>query len=227
MNHPKVACGCGDSSKDPYQESLQVVWHDPTSYALLKHGPSYMPRTAGTHQKVNAHKIAASVLSPKVARSLFPNQMTPLAGVLAILRAAAMVHQTHHWQTRGVQYYADHQLFERLYSESQDFIDQVAERAIGSTDPVVVNIHEQAEAIEVLVKYMCTGSADPEDMVDSSLTTESLVIQAIDVALGQLKASGELTNGTDNLLQGVSDLHEGFVYLLKQRSRRVNYDYGR
>lgn len=137
-----------------------------------------------------------------------------------------MVHQTHHWQTRGGHYYGDHLLFERLYNESQDFIDQVAERAIGSTESESVNIHDQMAAMTLLAKTMCTGSLDPEDMVESSLKTESMVVHSVSIVIKKLEAEGSLTNGTDNLLQGISDLHEGFLYLLQQRATTVPYDYG-
>jgi hypothetical protein len=40
-----------------------------------------------------------------------------------------------------------------------------------------------------------------------------------------LEQKGQLSNGTDNLLQGVADKHEEFVYLLKQRClTKVSYD---
>jgi hypothetical protein len=40
-----------------------------------------------------------------------------------------------------------------------------------------------------------------------------------------LESKGQLSSGTDNLLQGIADKHEEFVYLLKQRcSSKVSYD---
>jgi DNA-binding ferritin-like protein len=141
-----------------------------------------------------------------------------------------MVHQTHHWQTNGGHYYADHLLFERLYNESQAFIDQVAERAVGTYDPSVVDVNTQVELMEFFVGWMCQGSLDADVMVDMSLKTESLVLTAVDLTIEKLTARGELSNGTDNLLQGIADLHEGFVYLLKQRASQpkpVAYSYGR
>lgn len=225
----KKACGgdCGCSApKDPYQESLQAVWHDPTSYDPVKHGPSYLPKSAPRQvtaaQKGEARKFAADQVHPKVAEALFEESLNPLVVLLAMLRAASMVHQTHHWQTSGGHYYADHLLFERLYNESQDFIDQVAERAIGSTGaPGVVDVQTQVELMETFVGWMCDGSLDADAMVASSLNAENLIVSAVSVVISKLEASGNLSNGTDNLLQGVSDLHEQFVYLLKQRSSKV------
>jgi DNA-binding ferritin-like protein len=236
MAKSKNACGgdcdCGgDKDRDPYQESLEAVWHDPTSYDALKHGPSYMPKSASqvvtASQKAEARKVAVQQVNPKVAHSLFP-ELPPLPALLALLRASSMIHQTHHWQTNGGHYYADHLLFERLYDESQDFIDQVAERAVGTSVPGVVDVHAQAKVIEFIVGHLCNGSTDPDEMVNISLRTESLLVQAVDLTIQKLEADGELSNGTDNLLQGISDLHEGFIYLLKQRATPPKpYHYGR
>jgi DNA-binding ferritin-like protein len=206
--------------QDPYAEGIQVVWHDPTSYDPTKHAPPYMPEPGvrlSSEQRILAKKVAASSIHPKVAHSLFP-ELPPLSALLAVLRAAAFIHQTHHWQTRGAAFYADHLLFERLYNESQAFIDQVAERAVGLQHAGVVDAHAQVTVMGHLIETLCEGSLDPDRMIEISLNTESLVVQTVGVALSKLKASeGGLTNGTDNLLQGVADLHETFVYLLRQR----------
>ena len=37
------SCGCGSKTpSDPYADSIQAVWHDPTGYDLVKHGPPYL-----------------------------------------------------------------------------------------------------------------------------------------------------------------------------------------
>jgi hypothetical protein len=63
-------------------------------------------------------------------------------------------------------------------------------------------------------------------LVDASLQAEALVLTVVNEALSALTASDSLTPGVDNLLQGVADLHETFVYLLQQRFR-VSYEYAR
>jgi len=227
-------CGGGDSeSKDPYQTSLEAVWHNPTIYDAIEHGPEYMPKKATglptSDHKAEGRKIASHVMPAKTAADLIP-KLPPLSAMLAVLRAVAFVHQTHHWQTSGGQFYSDHLLFERLYNESQPFIDQTAERAIGSTGPDSVDAHTQAVVMEALIGNLCNGSLNAEDMVRMSLRAESLVVQSVTATIKILETSDSLTNGTDNLLQGISDLHEGFVYLLKQRAipeKEVVYHYGR
>jgi DNA-binding ferritin-like protein len=150
----------------------------------------------------------------------------PLSSVLVALRAASFLHQTHHWQTRGPTYYADHLLFDRLYNDSQPFIDQVAERAVGLGHADLVSPVHQVQQLAQVIGFLGPSDGSPGQLVQTSLRMESLVLAMIDQAVNVLRGSGALTNGTDNLLQGVADLHETFVYLLQQRAAH-SYDYGR
>jgi DNA-binding ferritin-like protein len=171
--------------------------------------------------------VSANVHS-KVARRLMGG-VAPLSAVLSTLRAASFLHQTHHWQTRGPSYFADHLMFDRLYTESQGFIDQVGERAVGSGDASFVDVVSQARRMSALIEVI-TRSEDSgaDQLVQTSLKMESLVIAVVDEAIDLLRDADSLTAGTDNLLQGVADLHETFVYLLQQRvSRSGPHDYAR
>lgn len=150
----------------------------------------------------------------------------PLCGVLAILRAASFLHQTHHWQSEGVTFYGDHLLFDRLYSESQATIDQVAERVVGLGTEGLVSPGDQARRLSEIINVVSRGETGANQMVQASLRMESLVLTIIDEALDALRNTDSLTSGTDNLLQGAADLHETFVYLLQQRAGNF-YDYGR
>lgn len=225
MNDFRTACGgdCGCGGKkqdaDPYQESLEAVWHDPSQYDPLKHGPSYMKTASlSPDQKAQVRKSASKANSRLVKAAI--SEGTPLSGLLAVLRAAVMIHQTHHWQTGGGHYYADHLLFDRLYTESQDFIDHVAERAVGLKHSGVVDASTQASTIAMLVGQLGNrGVLDPEVLMRSSLQMERIVLKVVDTVISILESQGELTNGTDNLLQGIADLHETFVYLLQQRTQ--------
>ena len=157
----------------------------------------------------------------KVAKEFKIESENPLANLLIFLRAGAHIHQMNHWQTHGVQYYADHQLFERLYNESQTFIDEVAERSIGQFTIDVLDgldqIKKTAEVVDQI--YYETPGINPDDMVTRSLAIEEMIIDAIKITISRLEDSGDNTHGNYNLLEGGSDLHEQFVYLLKQRMR--------
>ncbi len=208
---------------DPYQASIEVVWHNPTGYDPSRHGPPYMPSRLASGARARVRQVLAGQRVSGIAQSVGEGA-APLSTVLVALRAASFIHQTHHWQTRGPQFYSDHLLFQRLYEESQPFIDQVAERAVGAGSPGLVDAVEQAGKIAGIVQVLSRGAGS---LVNRSLQTESLVISVVAQALKMLGANGAITNGTSNLLQGVADLHETFVYLLSQRDSTAPYDYGR
>jgi DNA-binding ferritin-like protein len=155
--------------------------------------------------------------------------MSELGALLAILRAASHVHQSHHWQTRGGHFYGDHLLFMRIYEDSQTFIDQVAERAVGSGHAVLVSPSLQISSMGFLIQLWCgtPGVLGAEGMVEASLNVERCVVQCIGEARKSLEARGELSDGTDNLIQGAADKHEEFLYLLQQRGGKLEYSYDR
>lgn len=223
----KRACGCNRPAVDPNATGIEVVWHDPTKYDPVVHGPPYLPTRLAAEGKALARRTASAQINPKVARRLLGG--APLSAVLSTLRAASFLHQTHHWQTRGPSYFADHLMFDRLYNESQAFIDQVGEKAVGLGDTGLVDAIVQVQQVAQIVSVVAgSGGSDAEQLVQTSLRVESLVLGVIEEALAVLQRSGSLTPGVDNLLQGVADLHETFVYLLQQRvSQAGPYDYAR
>jgi DNA-binding ferritin-like protein len=142
-----------------------------------------------------------------------------LSDLLACMRAVADLHQTHHWQTRGSSYYGDHLLFERIYNESQSFVDQLAEKAIGLGNADLVDLCKQSELRHKKILEMCgeTSNVSPQEMVERSLKAEKKLIEMTKNSISSLESCNQLTHGLSNLLEGIADAHEGFVYLLKQR----------
>lgn len=219
----KEGCGCG--TPNPYAQSVEVVWHDPTSYDVQKHGPSYLKLASSQKAKVRAFVERQAAFYD--TGPLGP-QVTPLGMALQFMRALAHIHQSHHWQTHGTAFYADHLLFERLYNESLEFIDQVAERAVGLDGAMVVDPFLQASGILTIVSFVCghgqgdpsptsLEAATPELMVQRSLRGEGIFLKLVAKVLADMQASGNLSPGTSNLLEGAADKHEAFVYLLQQR----------
>lgn len=235
----KTACGncgsktsCGCSTQNPY-EGIEAVWHDPTSYAVTKHGPSFLP---GRAKLASAQKAEVQAFVKQAGVGI-PDDPTgsPLGTTLNFMRALAHIHQTHHWLTFGPNFLADHNLFERLYTESLDFIDQVAERTVGSGGGPAVDPLLQAQGVLSIVAFVCghlesdpspssLESATPDLMVQRSLIGETAFLKLLTLMLSRLEASGAATPGIRNLLEGVADKHETFVYLLRQRATPYSYD---
>ena len=213
------------SERDPYSDGLEVVWRDPMGYDPRTDGPPYMPVTASQRdegREFASRQAAFYDVGPRFVPMGDPHDI--LSYLLAGLRTISMVHQTAHWQVRGGHFYGDHLLFARLYEESQDAIDGVAERLIGLTgDPEKVNILDQIRVMQKMVRIVHAGhdpGAHESDthLAQCSLRSELICLGGIAHAKKVLEDGGALTEGLDDLLQGIASKHEEFVYLLKQRT---------
>jgi starvation-inducible DNA-binding protein len=206
-------------------DTFRVLWHTPTEYNPLRHGPPYLPGTPyepaklSTEQRAKVRNLAknAAVVPAQLDPSI---QVPSLTTLLGALQGASLVHQTHHWSTLGPTYYGDHLLFERLYNESQEFIDQVAERMMGLGASAVVAV-AQTRVMSAFVQQ-CGLARTPDEMAQVSLTAELLILNIVKRVLDTFDASETLTPGTSNLLEGLADKHEAFVYLLQQRTKTAS-----
>jgi DNA-binding ferritin-like protein len=156
-------------------------------------------------------------------RVVFATADIGMSVFLGCLRGAAWLHQTHHWQTAGTSFYADHLLFDRLYNDSLPFVDRLAERLVGTYGPQFVAASEQAQILSNTLKEPPSSSGiaggTAEGMVAASLAMELKLLSYLDSVYADMQAQNALSQGTDNLLQEIADKHEEFTYLLKQRSR--------
>jgi len=205
------------------QDSIHALWVDPLAFEPGENGAPYLPESKPRTASLRDGILETLLLGmPKGANG------AELGVLVAILRAAGLVHQSHHWQTCGTAQYGDHLLFERIYNESVGFVDQIAERAVGTGGESLVCPKLQAGMIPVLVSHWCQSPVPPSplEMVATSLEVERCVLDCLELARGRLDGKGGLSSGTDNLLQGVADKHEEFVYLLQQRrGGREAYSY--
>lgn len=224
--------------RDPHAGSLYAMWHDPSAYDPLVHGPPYLPeskvRMASTERDV-VQKVARPLIQKMAADEMTeiqaaidqvkadfgPTPMSELAALLAFLRAEALVHQSHHWQTRGETYFGDHLLFERLYGEVNGQIDGLAERMVGSGHHILAHPILLAKHCSMVVQtFYRDAGANPSADVYPVLSLRSVLrtMVALKLVYTRLDEGGQLSHGTDNLLQGMADKHEELVYLLKQRT---------
>jgi len=144
-----------------------------------------------------------------------------LAVVLVHLNFLTYVHHTHHWLSKGDVFYGDHLLFQRLYLATQEQVDGIGERVVGLGGEDGVNLPLQVAQLNKLVKGygMTTTIPQPSELARRSLLAEQNFLAVMKLAAQQLDEQGMLTRGLDNLMQGIEDLHESHVYLLKQRCK--------
>lgn len=144
-----------------------------------------------------------------------------LSVLLVHLRFLTMVHQTHHWITKGDAFFGDHLLFERLYNETVAEVDALAEKSIGLGGTDNVNIVLQTSQVMRLVSGYGSSTTlpHPSDLARRSLAAECNFLKTAAIACERMKENSSLSRGLDNLLASIQDTHEGHIYLLKQRTK--------
>lgn len=147
------------------------------------------------------------------------SEWAPLAAFLAVTEGLQVVHHSHHWQTKGENFYGDHLLYQRLYEAILPEIDLIGEKLIGvSQDVSLTNYFKRVKAMEMFLKTV-THSDQPYVVVshDAELTYVRLGGELMD----QLEQAGLLTRGLEQMLGNILDKHEEHIYLLDQRVKSL------
>jgi len=210
---------------EEHAQGILTMWHDPSMYDPLRDGPPYLPpprkaASVKTADEASAMAVLSQILQ-NVAAAYEQTPMSELAVLLAFLRAEGMIHQSHHWMTRGTTFYGDHLLYDRLYNDVQEHVDRVAERAVGSGGHLLAHPTLLAVHVAEIVKSLYGDTPEdpsPEEYPLLSLRTALRFLAVLRMVYAVLEKRGQLSHGTDNLLQDIADKHEEHVYLLKQRT---------
>lgn len=184
---------------------MKDIWKDPSVYDGMTDGPPYLPLPGS-----GIAKLAADASNPA----------DHLALLVVWHKALAFIHQAHHWQTRGSNYYGDHLLFMRIYEGIVPLVDQLAERAVGLGGPEKVAVGTQLSLLNQLIEHLyldVSADVSPDMMPGLSLKAEEQLLEFMRASYDMLDKAGTLTMGVDDLLQAIASKHEEFVYLLKQR----------
>jgi len=146
-----------------------------------------------------------------------------LSVIASALRALAAIHQSHHWQASGDPSYGDHLLYDRLYYASNEHVDQVAEKAVGLGGEDLVCPVKLSEQTFSFVQQACSCNTNgiymASEIALTSYEAEKHFLNLLSKCIDSLRASQMMTNGIENMLQGIADIHESHVYLLGQRTK--------
>lgn len=142
-----------------------------------------------------------------------PAVLPPLLHAWSALHAEYWLLWTLHWRSRGVGYYGDHLLYQRLYEARTAEIDRMAEviAAIGGAaalDPVAGLASAQA----IVAQVEALPVPDPR----KALLAAQGVLRALSAADAAAR-TGPYTLAVQNVLAGIADAHLEAVYLLQQR----------
>jgi DNA-binding ferritin-like protein len=153
-------------------------------------------------------KIAQDTSTTKILQNFF-----------AILFLNSTFSQSAHWTAKGTPSYADHLLYERLYKENSEELDQYIEQFIPLGGEQIANplatLSLSAQKIQKLLQF--EGEPAPTDIANAALRCEGFVLANLKKLYQTLKKNKKLSMGADDLLMGMYQSHESHVYLLKQR----------
>lgn len=132
---------------------------------------------------------------------------------VAYLRALYFLHQQHHWVCSGKEFYALHQLFERIYESAQENADAAAEKFVGLFDDECLDIKFQTEYFHKIL----TNLPDV-DLIEKSLTLEIKFLEYSKDFYSIMKDehADKITMGLDDLLMEIASRREEACYLLKR-----------
>jgi len=140
-------------------------------------------------------------------------RLQSLRFLLATLRGLYQAHWTTHWKVAGTAAYADHLLFERLYTAVAEEIDTLGEKIVGYYGSGALDDVEQAEQVEGFLRKHAGG-----DLYGRALRME-LALQGVLTTVYQvLKDADDLPLALDDFLMATANAHETSVFLLRQRT---------
>lgn len=147
-----------------------------------------------------------------------------MAKYLAFIIALKDFYQTCHWRSKGKGYYGDHLLFERLYNDVVEEVDQFAEKSVAMSDETSVcpiKIYKYvAEVMKGLEKDK-GGIPNNEDLIIMAFESNESFMKATEKFYDILEEKDKLTLGMDDFLTALYSKHEEHYYLLNQRKKEV------
>lgn len=146
--------------------------------------------------------------------SATPNGHAALLRLLDQLHASYHVYREGHWTVEGNDYYGNHLLLERIYSETEKEIDGLAEMLVGSFGSGIIKNRQDDSA------KWTKDFRNPGNPMKGALKAARMVRASIDEAYASLKQSGEMTHGWDDLLMSLAQGKDKHLYLLQQATAK-------
>jgi DNA-binding ferritin-like protein len=132
---------------------------------------------------------------------------------IASLKSLAIIHQNSHWSTKGLNFYGDHLLFERLYNSVLENLDEAAEKFLGLFGDECLSYEFQNELLNRVLSKYNNLEGSPLEM---SLAAEKDFIKLSKDAYNCFEDEDKLTLGIDDMIMSISSKREESIYLLQQ-----------
>lgn len=135
----------------------------------------------------------------------------------------AWFHAAHH-VTKGTGFGGDHvNIYGEIYTSLDEDLDQIVEKGIGLTgdESLADPVSSLSMAAGLLAQQPASANQDAETIACNAFEVIKYYVKAIESIYAQFEACG-MSLGLDDLLQGLANQYETYVYLLQQRSRTVS-----
>lgn len=135
----------------------------------------------------------------------------------------AWFHAAHH-VTKGTGFGGDHvNLYGEIYTTLDEDLDGIVEKGIGLTgdETLADPVSSLSMAAGLLAQQPSSANQDAETIACNAFEVIKYYVKAIEGIYAQFEACG-MSLGLDDLLQGLANQYETYVYLLQQRSRTVS-----
>ena len=135
----------------------------------------------------------------------------------------AWFHAAHH-VTKGTGFGGDHvNLYGEIYTKLDEDLDGIIEKGIGLTgdETLADPVSSLSLAATLLSQQPASANQDAETIANNAFKVIKHYVSAIESTYTQFEAAG-MSLGLDDLLQGLANQYETYVYLLQQRSRTVS-----
>jgi DNA-binding ferritin-like protein len=132
---------------------------------------------------------------------------------IATLKALSLIHQHSHWTTKGVAFYGEHLLFERVYKSALENLDLAAEKFIGVFGDQCLDYDLQTELLSKVLSKYSNLEGSPVQM---SQEVEKDFLKFSKDTYNCFEEEGKLTLGLDDMIMAIASDREGALYLLQQ-----------
>jgi len=135
----------------------------------------------------------------------------------------AWFHAAHH-VTKGTGFGGDHvNLYGEIYTKLDEDLDGIIEKGIGLTgdETLADPVSSLSLAATLLSQQPASANQSAETIASNAFEVIKYYVAAIESTYAQFEAAS-MSLGLDDLLQGLANQYETYVYLLQQRSRTVS-----
>ena len=132
----------------------------------------------------------------------------------------AWYHAAHH-VTKGTGFGGDHvNIYGEIYTQLDEDLDMIVEKGIGLTgdETLADPVSSLALAATRLSQYPAAANQSAEAIAQHAFALSKEYVEFLEGIYSQFEACG-MSLGLDDLLQGLANQYETYVYLLQQRSR--------